>query len=366
MASERTEKATPRRREQARKRGQVPRSNDLTSALGLVAGAFFVPSYAAAAGSSLWQYLQRTFGQPLPRDLTAERVLELAWLSGTTFLRLSLPILGLFTLVGVAATLVQSGVVFAPAVLKPDLRRIDPIAGFGRLFSRRGLFETGKALLKIGVVAAVTYPLIRRDLPRYADLTGAEPLAIAAAIGQSIRDLGLRIGAAYLALAVLDYGFQRWDLEQRLRMTRHELKEELRQTEGDPEIKARIRRLQRQYAMRRMMADVPRATVVVTNPTHLAVALRYEPRSMRAPVVVAKGAGAVAERITAIARQHTIPVLRNQPLAQALYRNVEVGQEIPVSLYEAVADIIAYVFRLRRGNVPTGAPPSPTERPAQG
>ncbi|GBD21066.1 Flagellar biosynthetic protein FlhB [bacterium HR28] len=358
MASERTERATPRRREEARKRGQVPRSADLTSALALLAGAFFLPWYANSAATKLWGYLERTFREPLPHDLTAPQVLELAWVSGTTFLQLTLPILGLFLLVGVASTLLQAGVVFAPAVLKPDLRRIDPIAGFQRLFSRRGLFETAKALVKIAIVLAVTYPLIRGDLPRYADLTGAEPLVIAQALGQSIRDLAVRIGAAYLALAVLDYGYQRWDLEQRLRMTRHELKEELRQTEGDPEIKARIRRLQRQYAMRRMMAQVPTATVVVTNPTHLAVALRYEPTTMRAPVVVAKGAGAVAERITGIARQHAIPVLRNQPLAQALYRTVEVGQEIPVTLYEAVADIIAYVYQLRRATVPvsTGGP----------
>lgn len=355
MASERTERATPRRREQARRRGQVPRSTDLTSALALLASAFFLPWYAAWAGRSLWTYLQRSFGEPLPRDLSPERVLELTWISGTTFLQLTLPILALFLFVGMGATLAQAGVVFAPEVLKPDLRRIDPFAGFGRLFSRRSLFETGKALFKIGVVIALTYPLIRRDLPRYADLTGANPSIIARAIGLSIRDLVLRISAAYLALAIADYAFQRWDLEQRLRMTRQEVKEELRQTEGDPEIKGRIRRLQRQYAMQRMMAQVPQATVVVTNPTHLAVALRYESGKMRAPVVVAKGAGAVAERITAVARQHAIPVLRNQPLAQALFRSVEVGQEIPTKLYEAVADIIAYVYRLRRSSYPAGA-----------
>ncbi len=361
MASERTERATPRRREEARKRGQVPRSADLTSALTLLVGAFFLPWYASSAATELWGYLERAFREPLPLDLTPALVLELAWVSGTTFFQLTLPVLGLFLLVGVASTLLQAGVVFAPAVLQPDLRRIDPIAGFQRLFSRRGLFETAKALVKIAIVLAVTYPLIRRDLPRYADLTGAEPLVIARALGQSIRDLTMRIGAAYLALAVLDYSYQRWDLEQRLRMTRHELKEELRQTEGDPEIKARIRRLQRQYALRRMMAQVPTATVVVTNPTHLAVALRYEPGTMRAPVVVAKGAGAVAERIMAIARQHAIPVLQNQPLAQALYRTVDVGQEIPVTLYEAVADIIAYVYQLRRARLPLGGGGPTTE-----
>lgn len=361
MASERTERATPRRRQEARRRGQVPRSIELTSALALLAGAFFLPWYAGAAADSLWAYLQRSFAGPLPTDLSAPELLDYAWTSGTLFLRLTLPILGLFLLIGVASTLLQTGFVFAPAVLKPDLRRLDPIAGFQRLFSRRGLFETGKALVKITIVLAITYPIVQRDLPRYADLTGAEPSLIARTIGITIRDLALRIGAAYLALAIFDYGFQRWDLEQRLRMTRHELKEELRQTEGDPEIKARIRRLQRQYAMQRMMAQVPKATVVVTNPTHLAVALQYDAATMRAPVVVAKGAGAVAERITAIARQHAIPVLRNQPLARALYRTVEVGQEIPVTLYEAVADIIAYVYRLRRAQIPVAPPGSAPE-----
>ncbi|GBD16457.1 Flagellar biosynthetic protein FlhB [bacterium HR26] len=347
MASERTERATPRRRQEARRQGQVARSADLTSALGLLAVGLFLPWYGAYAFHHISRYLQGSFSR-LPReDLTMSMLAQLGWDAGSVFFRITLPLLGLMLLTGVGSTLAQAGVVFAPAALKPDLKRIDPAAGFQRILSRRGAFETAKAAIKIALIGAVTYPLVRADLALFASLTGADPLTIGQAIGRSIRDLGLRAGAAFLALSLLDYGFQRWDLEQRLRMTRQELKDELKQTEGDPEIKARIRRLQRQYAQRRMMAEVPKATVVVTNPAHLAVAIRYEARSMRAPVVVAKGAGHLAERIKAVARQHAIPVLENRPLAQSLFRTVEVGQEIPVALYEAVADVIAYVYRLR-------------------
>ncbi len=347
MTSERTERATPRRRQEARRQGQVARSADLTSALGLLAAGLFLPWYGSYAFRQVSRYLEGAFTR-LPREeLTTAGLAQLGWEAGAVFFHITLPLLGLMLLVGVGSTLAQAGVVFAPAALKPDLKRIDPIAGFQRILSRRGAFETAKAVVKIIVIGAVTYPLVRADLALFASLTGADPLAIGQAIGGSIRELGLRAGAAFLALSLLDYGFQRWDLEQRLRMTRQEVKDELKQTEGDPEVKARIRRLQRQYAQRRMMAEVPKATAVLTNPTHLAVAIRYEARSMRAPVVVAKGAGHLAERIKAVARQHAVPVLEHRVLAQSLYRTVEVGQEIPVTLYEAVADVIAYVYRLR-------------------
>jgi len=347
MASERTERATPRRRQEARKQGQVARSNDLTSALGLLAFGLFLPWYGSYAFHRLGRYLEAAFGQ-LPRgELTTLELIRIGGSAGSVFLEITLPLLGLMLVVGVGSTLAQVGVVFAPAALKPDLKRIDPFTGFQRILSRRGAFETAKAVGKIVVVGLVTYPLVRADLALFASLTGADPLVIGQAIGQSIRDLGLRAGAVFLALSLLDYGFQRWDLEQRLRMTRQELKDELKQTEGDPEIRARIRRLQRRYAQQRMMAQVPKATVVVTNPLHLAVALRYEAREMRAPTVVAKGAGHLAEQIKALARRHAVPVIEHRTLAQALYRTVEIGQEIPVGLYEAVADVIAYVYRLR-------------------
>ena len=348
MASERTERATPRRRSEARRRGQVVRSADLIAAVMMLTAALLIPWYGAFAARTLATGLQGFFSS-LPRELTPGLLAAMMRESAGLFLRVALPPLGLVAVIGTVVAVVQSGLVFAPAALKPDWRRLDPFAGFQRLFSRRGAFEALKTILKLTIVTAATYPVIRADITVFVALTGADVLGLGQALGQAVRSLLLRIGLVYLVLAAIDYFFQRWDFEQRLRMTREEVREELRQTEGDPQIRARIRKLQRQYAQRRMMANVPKATVVVTNPTHLAIALRYDPRETPAPIVVAKGAGQVAERIKAIARAHAIPVVEHRPVAQALYRLVDVGQVIPVTLYEAVADIIAYVYRLRTG-----------------
>ncbi|MBX6342324.1 MAG: flagellar biosynthesis protein FlhB [Thermomicrobiaceae bacterium] len=349
MSQERTERATPRRRQEARKKGQIARSTELSSAVGLLASVVFLRWYGGFASGAISTLMRGTFEGLDGLELTPLALQHLGWQAAMTFARVTGPLLGLVLVVGVASATAQGGFVFSLHALRPDFNRINPAVGAKRIVSKRGAFETVKAILKLGVVAALTYPLVRADIGRFASLTGGDPLGIGRALGGALADIGLRASVAYLALALVDYGYQRWEYERRLRMSRQEIREEMKHVEGNPELKARIRRLQRQLAKRRMMADVPKATVVVTNPTHYAVAIRFDLETMAAPVVVAKGSGAVAQRIKEVAREHRVPVVENKPLAQALFKATEIGMEIPVALYEAVADVIAYVYRARTG-----------------
>jgi flagellar biosynthetic protein FlhB len=239
------------------------------------------------------------------------------------------------------------------APLVPDFSRINPAQGMQRLFSLRGLAELVKALLKCALLTGVAYHFLRTRLPEIALLSTPGGLASLAVIGRTLWELMLRMALAGGFIAAVDYLFQRRIFEQRLRMTKQDLKEELRRSEGDPLLKSRLRRLQLQFARGRMMQQVAKATVVVTNPTHLAVALRYHPGEHPAPRVVAKGMRLVAERIKEEALRHRVPVIENQPLARALYDTTDLGRPIPVDLYQAVAEIIAFVLRLT-GRVPGG------------
>lgn len=346
MSSERTERATPKRLHDARQRGQVPRSAELSAATGLLALVAFFHWYASYAVANVTGAMREIFTSISNPAVTLPALQHLGWDASLVFARVVAPLLAVALVVGVLVNVIQTGPVFSLKPLVPDFGRINPKQGISRILSKRGAFEAGKAMVKLAIIGGLTYPLLRRDLEEFAALTGSDPAAIVSALGGALGELTLRAGGAFFLLAVLDYGFQRWDFAKRMRMTRQEVREELRQAEGNPELKARIRRIQQQLARGRMMAAVPQATVVVTNPTHLAVALRYEP-AMPAPIVIAKGRGHTAERVKALAREHAIPVVESKPLAQALYRMADVGAEVPVALYEAVADVIAYVYRLR-------------------
>jgi flagellar biosynthetic protein FlhB len=346
-ASERSEQATPKRRRDARKRGEVPRSTELTAAIALLGATLFFRWYGPYAVRSIGTLMRGSLGELHQPDLTPTMLQTMLYDAGMGFGKTIAPLMGVVLAIAVVSSVAQGGFIFAPTLLKPDFKRINPVTGLRRILSKRGAFDTVKSILKLAIIAAVTYPLVRSNIERFAALTGSDPVAIGAAIGAAMSQLALRTSAVYLILAFLDYGYQRWEYERKLRMTLQEVKEELRSTEGSPEIKGRIRSIQRQIARRRMMAEVPSATVVLTNPTHLAIAIRFDMRAMTAPLVVAKGAGTVAERIKVIAREHGILVMENKPLARALYESVEVGTEIPVALYEAVADVIAYVYRIR-------------------
>lgn len=343
---DRTEPATPRRREEARERGQVARSADLSSAAVLL---------AAVLGL-------RFAGRPLLESLFATTTGVLGGLGtlgddpstimnrfGGLFAAVLLgflPLAGIVLAASIAVTLAQTGFLFTSDPVKPDLDRVNPITGLGRLFSLRSLVRLLGGLLKLAIVGLVVGWTIWAERGGLVELSGRGVEQVSGISIDLMQSLSLRAAIALFVLALFDYGFQKWQYELDLRMTKHEIREELKRFEGDPKIRERRRSIQRQIALQRMMAGVPQATVVITNPTHLAVAVRYE-QSMDEPVVVAKGADQMALRIREHAMEHGVPIVERKELARSLYAAVEVGQAVPSALYKAVAEIIAYVYRLK-------------------
>jgi len=342
--SERTEAATPKRRQEARARGQVARSVELNSAL-ILLGAF---GALAFGGTAMAQVLIGTLRKGLylggQADLHPEALRGLyLWVTGEVARAIS-PVVLAGAASGFLSNALQIGVLVTPEAIRWNWGRISPARGLQALFSARGGVEVLKAALKMSILGVVAYRTLRPEWDRFPELAQMDlPQLLTWELSLSLR-LGLRVAGVYCLLGLADYAYQRWQHEKSLRMTRAEVQEEGRQTEGDPQIRARVRSLQRERAMRRMMQAVPDASVVVVNPIHIAVALRYDARTMRAPKVVAKGRRLVAERIVAIARQAGVSVVRDVPLAGALDRLVEVGGEIPAMLYRAVAGILAYIY----------------------
>jgi flagellar biosynthetic protein FlhB len=251
-------------------------------------------------------------------------------------------------LAALAANLTQVGFLITPKPLMPKLSRLSPLKGMQRFFSARSLVELAKSILKLVVVGLVVYLAIRAEFNRILELSALKPSLLLVEIGRLAGLVLLKAAIVILLIAMFDYAYTRYEYEKSLKMSKHEVKEEFRQTEGDPQVKSKIRGLQLRAALRRMMKKIPQADVVITNPIHIAVALKYDSKRDRAPIVLAKGARRVAERIKEIAREHDIPIVENPPLAQMLYKLVDIGQEIPAELYRAVAEILAFVYRLKR------------------
>jgi len=344
---EKTEQATPKRREEARKKGQVARSQELNSALVLLAGLTGI----YLLGGTIYGELSRLAVQTLedcckssvtPATFQAQMM---SW--GKTFFGAVGPILLVVGTSALAVSLAQVGFMVNEEALTPKFERLNPIAGAKRLLSKRSLVELVKGIFKILIVGYVSYSAIAPEMPQILLLADAELRATFQYIGSLVFKVGLRTALVLLVLAALDYAYQRWEHNQSIRMTKQEVKEELKQTEGDPQVRMRIRSLQREAARKRMMEEVPQADVVITNPTHYAVALKYDTETMVAPRVVAKGQNLIAQKIKEIARQAGVPIVENKVLAQALYKAVEVGLEIPEDLYRAVAEVLAYVFKLK-------------------
>lgn len=344
---EKTEQATPKRREEAREKGQVAKSHDLCAALTLLAGLLVLH----VAGGSLFRMLGSLTARSLDTlsgpAITAESTRAYyAWYA-YFMLAASAPILAGTLVIGIAGNILQSGFIWTGETLKPDLGRLDPVKGLGRLMNLRGMARLLVSIFKVVVIGLVAYITIKNDLPAVASVLGLAPGAITVFGASLVLKLGYRVVVALIILAILDYAFQRFQHERDLMMTRQELREELKRMEGDPLTRERRRRMQRQVAMQRMMAKVPKADVVVTNPTHLAVAIQYDADRMAAPLCVAKGAGFIAEKIKATAAAAGVPIVENRPVAQLLYRKVDIGSPIPVELYQAVAEILAYVYRIK-------------------
>lgn len=344
--SNKTEAPTPRRIEDARKEGQVARSQELNTAVLLLAAAFLLRGPGKEINTSFMALIAQSLAQIPSAEIGEKWLLQFMYSIGVQVL----PPLGLMLfalmLTAIAVTMGQTRFLWTSKKIGFDFKRLNPLNGFKRIFSLRGLVEIVRALLKLLVVGWVAYSYLRGHIEDLAVLLQTDFRSALSLSADLAVNLMLRVGAVYLVLAAADYAYQRWDWLRSLRMTKEEIKEEYKRSEGDPFLKSRIRAQQRRIARNRMMAKVPKATVVVTNPTHLAIAIEYH-EGMNAPRVVAKGALRVAERIVAIAREHNIPIVQNIPLARAMYKTIEIDQEISPDLYLAMAEVLAYVYRLR-------------------
>ncbi len=345
---ERTEQASPKRREEARKKGQVPRSREIHSAVLILGGVFGFSMMGPMVISEIQKIMVQTLSTLSSTAMTEASFYQLTTTYFSRTLLILVPVMGVLGMISIAASFGQHGWVWSTEAMAPDWSRLNPLKGMQRLFSLQAVAELIKTLVKFLAVGALSYLLIRQALPTIFTAIQSEPSQMPAIAGHAIYRLALATGILIAFLGVADYLFQWWSLERSLRMSRQEMKEETRQSEGDPMIRARVRSAQREMARKRMMADVPKADVVLTNPTTLAVALMYQHGKMDAPKVVAKGAGFIAERIREIARQHGVPVIENKPLARALFKAVRVGDPVPSKLYRAVAEILAYVYRIRK------------------
>jgi len=365
-AQERTEQATARREEQAREKGQVPRSRELTAALVLLTASGGLLSLGNRMLGDIEAVMRE--GLRIDRAHIFQDSSLIEALGKTTFdgLMAIAPLLLLLVLVALLTPLGIGGWVFSTQAFAFDWSRMDPISGLGRIFGSRGLMEMLKAFAKFSLLAACVSWLLWHLAPRLTGLA-AEPL------GQGMEHAGQLMGWSFLGLsaimiliAAVDAPFQIWSHGRQMRMSRQEIREESKETEGRPEVKAKIRRLQQEMARRRMMAEVPKADVIITNPTHYAVALRYDQARMRAPIVVAKGADLISAQIRRLGTEFRVPTVSAPPLARALYFSTDLNQEVPAGLYLAVAKILAYIYQLRQGfkpGAPAPQPPAPDDLP---
>lgn len=352
---DKTHEPTPYRRQKAREEGNVVLSRDLASAILLLVALLAIGSL----GNSLITLLGKLLREQLAGEAwitfntqdAAHRTMQIgAGVAGGL-----LPILGIILGTAIAVNLAQVGFLFLPDKLGLDWNRINPLNNWSRIFSITGAVNLGMGLLKMSVVATVAVYTLWDEWPRVLQLAAEDPTTIALYLATISYWTSIKIAVALVVIAVLDYGYLWWKNEQDLKMTTQEIKEEMKEHQGDPQIAARRKALHKQMAMRRLTTEVPKADVIVTNPTELAIALQYDPETMAAPIVVAKGAGLIAQRIRRLALENNIPVVERKPLAQSLYKLVDVGKPVPADQYAAVAEVIRYVYQLKGKKLPAAA-----------
>lgn len=346
-SGERTESPSAKRRADFRKKGQVAQSREVQTAamfsLLLLFWIFFAPVFWEKLGeiiATVW----RTSGE---YAITVSSLMQLGYYLGSGLALILAPLFLVALVVGFFSTFLQIGWLFTTEPLIPDLSKLDPIKGMARFVSKRSLIEVIKSLLKVGLIGWVAYKTIQGEFDKALALLEIPVSGTVLYLAKTAALVMAKVAAIMIVLAILDYGFIRWEMEEKMKMTKQEQKEEMKETEGDPHIKSKIRSIQQQMARRRMMAAVPSADVVITNPTHIAVAIQYQAGKMDAPLVLAKGQELVAEKIREIAREHDIPLVENPPVARLLHLKVEVGQTIPEEMFKAVAEILAYVYSLK-------------------
>ena len=342
---EKTEEPTSKKRADARKKGQVARSQELNTAFVLLIGFLII--------RILWEYIYVNIAEytiylysHISQSTSTEAITELFIGIMLLLAKTAMPVMLAILVVGLGINIFQVGLMVTTEKLEPKLENLNPINGFGRIFSKRSLVELAKSIFKIIVIGYFLYLYLKDQIPLVPQFIFFDLPHSLATIADVIFVMAFQVVGVIMLMAAADYAYQRWQTTQDLMMSKQEVKDEFKQMEGDPQIKSRIRQKQRQMAMQRMMNEVPKADVIITNPTHLAVAITYK-KGMIAPLVIAKGQDLVAEKIKDIARAHHILIVENKPVARALYEAVEVGAMVPAELYQAVAEILAYVYRIK-------------------
>lgn len=343
---EKTEKATPHKRQESRKKGNVFKSLDLCTAVSLLAFFIYFRVSGAAFGQSIAGLVTSVYRDELNLNLTENNVHRFFYDLSVRSINLLIPILVVALVVGAASQIFQIGFLFTPETILFKAERISFLKGMKRVYSFRAIMELLKSILKILVIGLVAFTVIwfyRQPIAESAEKPLNAGLATMAGI---VVNMGLFASATLIVLSLMDYFYQKFDYEKNLRMSKQDIKDEYKNMEGDPKVKARIREQQKQMAMHRMMQEVPQADVVITNPTHFAVALRYDAEEMTSPRVVARGADLIAFRIKTVARENKVAIVEKKPLARALYFQLNVGDSVPEQYFQAVAEILAYVYRM--------------------
>ena len=345
MPGERTEKATPKRRRDERKKGNVLQSKDIVTVFTLIGGFYalkltFMSSYSALKGCMLkyFSYMQNK------AELSQDLIREMAFDSVLVAARIIAPLMACIVFLSIAATMFQTKPLFVLDSLKPKFNRLSPLQGFKKIFSVRSIVEVLKGIIKISILFYLLYDFIGKQIIELPKLFTLEIPAACGYMFQTVFNMALRIGMAFAVISVFDFFYQRWEYERQLKMSKQEIKEEYKQLEGDPQVKGKIKELQRKMA--RMMQQVPEADVVIRNPTHFAVALHYDPEKHVAPILLAKGQDEMALRIVRVAEENEIFIVENKPLARAIYATTDLNQQLPPEFYGAVAEILVHVYRL--------------------
>ena len=344
---EKSEEATQARREDYRKRGQVAQTKELASALFILVGLGVIFSLSRFFFREISDLLTHSLGPDLAAAVRSGDILASVRFAGAKMAMLIAPVAGVGLIISVGSSLIQVGFLQVEDALSADPNRINPMEGLKRIFSMKTLLDGGKSISKLGVMLAVAYFTIRSEMWKFQWLIQFDAPQMMEYLGTLVGKLLGGIGIAMAVLAAADYFLQRFDLEKKMMMTKQEVKEEHKSREGDPMIKARIRKIQREMSGKRMMEKVPKADVIITNPTHIAVALKYD-ANLPAPQLIAKGSDLVAEKIKAIAKEHNIPIIENKPLARTIFKTLKLGQVIPRELFVAVAEVLSYVYKLKK------------------
>ena len=347
-SGEKTESATPQRRKEARERGQVAKSTELSSIVVLLGLILALRGLCGHAANVLMRYFQDVCGHLNGAELTIPTTMALGKGAALALIQALAPMLLLAMALGVGVNVAQTGPLWSMQALTPKLDKLNPLTGLQRLVSMRGVFELGKSIYKIGLISYISWATIRGAYPDLSRTPRMDLMSGVGLVGDTLGRLAMRVATVMLVLAALDYAYQRYQFEKQMRMSKDEVRREHKQQEVSPQMRGRIRARQREMSKKRMMQEAQTADVIITNPTHFAVALRYDSGKMVAPTVVAKGQDFIALKIREQGQAFDVPIVENAPLARALYAQVKVGGAVPGELYEAVAEVLAFVYQINR------------------